>query len=156
MFVALDRQVSSEYLEAVVTAYAEELHLPKAWNLLGVLQEGLMGKGIKQIVFSGGDIVIKREIPKGSPTFDWVQGLFENTFLKRYTRDRRGGKVPEALQLEEVEQVFNCGSWGEYASRRRQVHQELTKKGIAWKGDLRTDSCTKGEAPDSEQLVLFF
>ena len=111
-----------------------------------MLEEGLTGSGIKQIVFSGGDLVVKLDVAKGSPTFEWVEGLFENTFLKRYTRDRRGGKVPESLQLEEVEQVLNCGSWGEYATRRKQVHREVGEKGAAWFGDLRTDTCTKGEA----------
>lgn len=139
-------EVSTEDLESIVAAYSEELHLPKLWNLPEILQEGLQGNGIKQIVFSGGDIVIKRDIPKASPTFEWVEGLFENTFLKRYTRDRRGGKVPDSLRVEEVEQVFNCGSWGEYAARRRQVFGEVTDKGAAWTGDLRTDTCTKGEA----------
>lgn len=139
-------QVPIEYLQTIVAAYSEELHLPKAWNLLGVLEEGLTGSGIKQIVFSGGDLVVKLVVAKNSPTFEWVEGLFENTFLKRYTRDRRGGKVPESLQLEEVEQVLNCGSWGEYAMRRKQVHREVGEKGAAWFGDLRTDTCTKGEA----------
>ena len=139
-------QVPIEYLQTIVAAYSEELHLPKAWNLLGVLEEGLTGSGIKQIVFSGGDLVVKLDVAKSSPTFEWVEGLFENTFLKRYTRDRRGGKVPESLQLEEVEQVLNCGSWGEYAMRRKQVHREVGEKGAAWFGDLRTDTCTKGEA----------
>lgn len=103
---AVPCEVASEDLEAVVNAYCEELHLPKTWKLLEVLHEGLMaGSGIKEILFSGGDLVIKREIPKGSPTFHWVEGLFENTFLKRYTRDRKGEKVPESLKVEEVDQV---------------------------------------------------
>lgn len=146
---AVVKNVASEDLEAVVNAYSEELHLPKTWKLLEVLHEGLMaGSGIKEILFSGGDLVIKREIPKGSPTFHWVEGLFENTFLKRYTRDRKGEKVPESLKVEEVDQVFNCGSWGEYALRRKQVQAEMAEEGAAWTGELRTDSCTKGEAAD--------
>lgn len=70
-----------------------------------------MGQGIKAIVFSGGDLVIKQTMLPGSPRFDWVQGLFENTFLKRYTRDRRGGKVPEALEVKELEQVPVLLGW---------------------------------------------
>ncbi|CAK9091428.1 unnamed protein product [Durusdinium trenchii] len=139
---------SSELLEVVVAAYCKELQIPSAWNLLGILQEGLMGQGIKAIVFSGGDLVIKQTMLPGSPRFDWVQGLFENTFLKRYTRDRRGGKVPEALEVKELEQVLNCGSWGEYANTRRRVHGELQERGPAWTGTLRTDECTKGEAAE--------
>ena len=30
--------------------------------------------------------------------------------------------------------------------RRKQVHREVGEKGAAWFGDLRTDTCTKGEA----------
>ena len=98
-------EVASEDLEAVVKAYSEELQLPKTWKLAELLQEGLAGRGIKEILFSGGDLVIKQEISRGSPTFQWVEGLFENTFLKRYTRDRKGEKVPEGLKVEEVDQV---------------------------------------------------
>lgn len=145
---AVVKNVASEDLEAVVKAYSEELQLPKTWKLAELLQEGLAGRGIKEILFSGGDLVIKQEISRGSPTFQWVEGLFENTFLKRYTRDRKGEKVPEGLKVEEVDQVFNCGSWGEYALRRKQVHAEMASAGAAWTGELRTDSCTKGEAAE--------
>ena len=45
-------------------------------------------------------------------------------------------------------QVFNCGSWGEYAMRRKQIHAEMAEGGSGWTGELRTDSCSKGEAAD--------
>ena len=32
--------------------------------------------------------------------------------------------------------------------RRKQVHAEMASAGAAWTGELRTDSCTKGEAAE--------
>lgn len=136
---------SSETLDVIVGAYCQELQLPKDWNLLGVLRQGLDGCAVNGIFFSGGDLVMKKYVPVRSATFEWIRGLFENTFLHRYTRDRRGGKVPDALTVEEVDQVFNCGSWLEYEIRRQKVYQELQEKGPAWTGEFRTDVCTKGE-----------
>jgi len=138
--------VSREHLRAVAEAYSQELCIPSGWNLLELLENGLRGEGIEQIVFSGGDLVIKQLVPKESPCFEWIQGLFENTFLKRYTRDRKKGKVPEALELQAVERVLNCGSWLEYATKRKAVSSDLSEKGPAWTGELRTDVCTKGTA----------
>ena len=140
------KKVSTECLEVIVAAYCRELQIPEDWRLQQVLQEGLEGRGMKQIVFSGGDLVIKQHVPEDSSRFQWIQGLFESTFLKRYTRDRKGGKVPESLRVHEVEQVLNCGSWGEYATARRAVFQEVKEKGLAWSSELRTDACSKGEA----------
>ena len=140
------KKVSTECLEVIVAAYCKELEIPEDWKLQEVLQEGLEGRGIKQIVFSGGDLVIKQDVSKDSLRFQWIEGLFEETFLKRYTRDRKGGKVPDSLRVHEVEQVLNCGSWGEYAMARRTVLKEVKEKGLAWSSELRTDACSKGEA----------
>ncbi len=44
-------------------------------------------------------------------------------------------------------QVFNCGSWGEYAKQRDVVASEVSEKGLAWHEELKTDVVTEGEAP---------
>ncbi|CAE7228997.1 Tiparp [Symbiodinium natans] len=138
----------SDDLAKVAAWYCKELQLPEAWNLIGLLREGLSGGSLTDILFSGGDLVIKKEVPNDHVWFQWIEGLFEATFLHIYTRDRHGESVPDALQVKDVQQVFNCGSWGEYAKRRQGVQEDLFNKGSAWMGELKTDPCTKGEAPD--------
>lgn len=76
-----------------------------------------------------------------------LPGLFDTTNLHIYTRDRHGDAIPNALELHSVEQVLNCGSWGEYARQRKVVGQEFNEKGAAWMDELKTDVCTMGETP---------
>ena len=45
--------------------------------------------------------------------------------------------VKRRLEVREVEQVYNCGSWGEYARRRQQVLQEMSKGGAIQTGGLK-------------------
>lgn len=140
-------ETSGEDLEKVAAWYCKELQLPEAWNVIGLLREGLAGGGLTDILFSGGDLVIKKEVPKDHAWFQWAEGLFDATFLHIYTRDRHGENVPEALRVKDMQQVFNCGSWGEYARRRQSVQEDLFNKGAAWLEELKTDPCTKGEIP---------
>lgn len=76
-----------------------------------------------------------------------LPGLFDTTNLHIYTRNRHGDAIPNALELHSVEQVLNCGSWGEYARQRKVVEQEFNEKGAAWMDELKTDVCTMGETP---------
>eukprot|EP00439_Symbiodinium_sp_Y106_P051179 s4595_g6.t2 len=139
-----------ENLETLVSWYCEELQIPSGWNLLDLLKQGLAGggEGLSDIVFSAGDIVIKKALPADHPQFQWLQGLFEKTFLGVYTRDRKGERVPKSLEVQEMEQVYNCGSWGEYARRRQTLLQDMAKGGTSWVGELKTDKSALGEPPD--------
>eukprot|EP00439_Symbiodinium_sp_Y106_P052196 s4595_g6.t7 len=136
-----------ENLETLVSWYCEELQIPSGWNLLDLLKQGLAGggEGLSDIVFSAGDIVIKKALPADHPQFQWLQGLFEKTFLGVYTRDRKGERVPKSLEVQEMEQVYNCGSWGEYARRRQTLLQDMAKGGTSWVGELKTDKSALGE-----------
>ncbi|CAE7398902.1 tank-1 [Symbiodinium necroappetens] len=147
---SLAMSMVGENLEALVSWYCQELQIPSGWNLLDLLKQGLAGggEGLCDIVFSAGDIVIKKALPADHPQFQWLQGLFEKTFLGIYTRDRKGESVPKSLEVQEVEQVYNCGSWGEYARRRQAVMQDMAKGGTSWVGELKTDKSTLGEPPD--------
>ena len=91
-----------ENLETLVSWYCEELQIPSGWNLLDLLKQGLAGggEGLSDIVFSAGDIVIKKALPADHPQFQWLQGLFEKTFLGVYTRDRKGERVPKSLEVQ--------------------------------------------------------
>eukprot|EP00440_Ansanella_granifera_P031743 gb/GFBE01034452.1/.p1 GENE.gb/GFBE01034452.1/~~gb/GFBE01034452.1/.p1 ORF type:complete len:808 (+),score=170.50 gb/GFBE01034452.1/:1-2424(+) len=149
--------------EAICAAYAEELELPEEWDLAKSLAACTdAGSGMRPPIFSAGNLVLRRALPRDHAHFIWLQDLFARTFLKRYTRDRGKAKVPERLELCEVEQVFNCGSWAEYAQSRKAVTRELMGSGPAWTGTVRTDEHEAGEPPswrapgvDSNEHWLF-
>jgi len=47
-------------------------------------------------------------------TFSYIQGLLNSTFRKRYTRDRRGGIVPDRMKVERAVSVQNSRVYEEY------------------------------------------
>eukprot|EP00434_Breviolum_minutum_P026564 symbB.v1.2.023484.t1/scaffold2151.1/size87873/3 len=140
-------ETCAEDLEKIVGWYCKELQIPSGWNLLDLLKQGLSGHRGYGFVFSAGDLVVKKKVPEDHAHHQWAAGLFKTTFLHIYTRDRHGDDVPERLELRTVEQVFNCGSWGEYAKQRDVVASEVSEKGLAWHEELKTDVVTDGEAP---------
>jgi len=52
-----------------------------------------------------------------------VQILFDKTFRKVYTRDRRGCPIPDRFLVKEVNRVLNDQVWREYVQRREQIRQ---------------------------------
>eukprot|EP00438_Fugacium_kawagutii_P011440 Skav221334 [mRNA] locus=scaffold1234:53488:66196:+ [translate_table: standard] len=140
-------------LETIVDWYCKDLQIPSTWNLLDLLKQGLSGDGAAfDCVFAGGDLVIKQRVEAEHPQYKWMEGLFDQTFLHIYTRDRHGEDVPKSLKVHSVEQVFNCGSWGEYAKQRKLVAEELSEKGAAWMEDLKPDARRGPESSDLAQL----
>jgi hypothetical protein len=53
-----------------------------------------------------------------------LQLLFDKTFIKKYTRDRRGGAVPDRLVITRAQIIGNLGNWIAYAARRHQITGE--------------------------------
>jgi len=80
------------------------------------------------------------------------QQLFDSTFRKKYTRDRKHGQVPDRLQITRGHMCQNVQSWTEYSSRRWQIKEQLSKDSST----LRSiDSLkTAGVFPDEDQYHL--
>jgi len=53
------------------------------------------------------------------------QQLLDATHRKVYTRDRRGGQVPEGFELVSVNGIANADLWAKYVTRREEIRLEL-------------------------------
>eukprot|EP00930_Biecheleria_cincta_P019087 TRINITY_DN14679_c0_g1_i1.p1 TRINITY_DN14679_c0_g1~~TRINITY_DN14679_c0_g1_i1.p1 ORF type:complete len:808 (+),score=141.99 TRINITY_DN14679_c0_g1_i1:62-2485(+) len=141
-------ELAKESFQTICRVYAEQMELPIAWDLAKLLATCTdADAGMRDPVFSAGNLVLRQRLAQDHPHFLWLQDLFARTFLKRYTRDRKKQPVPERLELCEVEQIFNCGSWAEYVRARKRVSQELLRNGTAWTGAMRTDVHEAGQPP---------
>jgi len=54
-----------------------------------------------------------------------IQGLFDATYRKVYTRDRRGVPIPDRFVVREVHRVMNDQVWREYVRKREEIRQQL-------------------------------
>eukprot|EP00928_Gymnodinium_smaydae_P020239 TRINITY_DN17824_c0_g1_i1.p1 TRINITY_DN17824_c0_g1~~TRINITY_DN17824_c0_g1_i1.p1 ORF type:complete len:597 (-),score=72.22 TRINITY_DN17824_c0_g1_i1:314-2104(-) len=54
-----------------------------------------------------------------------MQGMFDATYRKVYTRDRRGAPIPDRFAVREVVRVMNDQVWREYANHREQLRSKL-------------------------------
>lgn len=55
------------------------------------------------------------------------QQLFDATLRKKYTRDRKGDKVPDRLLVTGGDRIQNVQNWIEYSQRRSHIKSALSK-----------------------------
>merc|ERR1712046_218171 len=59
------------------------------------------------------------------------QQLFDTTFRKKFTRDRKDGGVPDRLSITRGQRCQNVQNWIEYSRKRWQIKEELAaQKGL--------------------------
>jgi hypothetical protein len=82
----------------------------------------------------------------------YFQQLFDASFRKKFTRDRRDGSVPDRLLITRGHRCQNVQNWLEYSRRRWQIREELK----ADKGLMRSidNLKTPGIFPNEEQYQL--
>eukprot|EP00931_Biecheleriopsis_adriatica_P072668 TRINITY_DN47095_c0_g1_i1.p1 TRINITY_DN47095_c0_g1~~TRINITY_DN47095_c0_g1_i1.p1 ORF type:complete len:699 (-),score=112.45 TRINITY_DN47095_c0_g1_i1:138-2126(-) len=97
------------------------LQLPADWDLqtfcAGRYLEGSCGG--RQ---SSG--VLAYEIQKND-VVNVIQHLFDKTYRKVYTRDRRGAPIPDAFKIKSAYRVLNDQVWREYVAHRESVREAL-------------------------------
>eukprot|EP00933_Yihiella_yeosuensis_P081667 TRINITY_DN9532_c2_g1_i1.p1 TRINITY_DN9532_c2_g1~~TRINITY_DN9532_c2_g1_i1.p1 ORF type:complete len:480 (-),score=85.87 TRINITY_DN9532_c2_g1_i1:163-1494(-) len=54
-----------------------------------------------------------------------LQHMFDSTYRKVYTRDRRGAPIPDAFRIKAVYRVMNDQIWREYANHREEIRRSL-------------------------------
>jgi len=52
-----------------------------------------------------------------------MQSLFDATYRKVYTRDRRGAPIPDHFKIKEVHRVMNSQVWHEYCARKQIIRE---------------------------------
>lgn len=81
--------------------------VPEGWDLEGMLSS---------IEHGTGRMVLKKPVTDPE-ALGKMQALLESTFRKKYTRDRKGDKVPQKLKLEKLVSIQNTQIMEEYALR---------------------------------------
>ncbi|CAK9114303.1 unnamed protein product [Durusdinium trenchii] len=105
--------------DLVVTAeekLRQLLELPADWDLLSFCRgQRLLGPmGGRQ----SGTVCAKHRCPE---MIQEMQGLFDSTFRKIYTRDRRGAPLADRLKVTDVYRVLNDQVWREYLRHRERL-----------------------------------
>merc|ERR1712203_247498 len=80
------------------------------------------------------------------------QNLFDASFRKKFTRDRKDGGVPDRLVVTRGQRCQNVQNWIEYSRTRWQIKEELAAdKGLQRSID---DLKTAGAFPDEDRYRL--
>eukprot|EP00931_Biecheleriopsis_adriatica_P068054 TRINITY_DN4208_c1_g1_i1.p1 TRINITY_DN4208_c1_g1~~TRINITY_DN4208_c1_g1_i1.p1 ORF type:complete len:1010 (-),score=193.29 TRINITY_DN4208_c1_g1_i1:196-3195(-) len=76
----------------------------------------------------------------------WMQDLLDNTYIKKVTRDRRGGKLAHRFKVVAAVRSENGKLWDAFAQRRELVAQQVAARpaGVTCKYWV-TGSCKYGE-----------
>merc|ERR1712007_260490 len=87
-----------------------------------------------------------------SPELCQFQKLFDASFRKKFTRDRKDGGVPDRLLITRGHRCQNVQNWVEYSQKRWQIKQELdAKKDLP----ISIDNLkTAGALPEQDQYRL--
>merc|ERR1712232_576915 len=107
----------------------------------------ILTSGPFQASMVAGELAVRQDVPLQSAEFAWVARLMEQSFVRKYTRDRKGERVPHGLRLLRLIKVINCANWNEYATRRAQVVEQVGELEEGWNDTLKTDG---DEHPEDE------
>merc|ERR1712232_1408333 len=74
------------------------------------------------------------------------QQLLDATFVSKYTRDRRGGKVPQGLRVHKAIRIQNLRNWQEFIAKENEIRTEIQQ--------LKEDEIWAGQRPPRTQGQL--
>lgn len=113
---------STKVDESEVEKVVELLSPPKHWDL-SVMKKIEMRKGLRPL--DGINTNLFGKVPLGRDFIRNLQELISASYRKVYTRDRKGGRVPDSLQLVRGFRTQNAQSWNEYSTRTEAIRQHL-------------------------------
>eukprot|EP00931_Biecheleriopsis_adriatica_P086179 TRINITY_DN60891_c0_g1_i1.p1 TRINITY_DN60891_c0_g1~~TRINITY_DN60891_c0_g1_i1.p1 ORF type:complete len:1009 (+),score=145.30 TRINITY_DN60891_c0_g1_i1:195-3029(+) len=103
----------------------EGLQLPHYWDVSKMQEISSSGLGLSLEAGDGKNLVAR--VPLNSDELRSFQALFNATFRKVYTRDRkhsRGG-VPDGMEVVKGERIQNLHNWIEFSSRQKEIVTEI-------------------------------
>jgi len=99
-------------------------------NIFQLAKDALKRQDLRACDASGEDFAAINMCARSHLTQSEVssfQQLFDATLRKKYTRDRKGGKVPDRLLVTKGERIQNVKNWIEYSQRRSHIKSALSK-----------------------------
>ncbi|CAD7969823.1 unnamed protein product [Amoebophrya sp. A25] len=119
--VSLKLQDHVLYTQAI-EAYRTQRNLPKTWDVLQFLRK---------------DEAWKPDITAEGRIRQVFQDLVDATFVRKYTRDRKGQVVPQSLRVMKVIQVQQPSNYLNYVCRRDEIFGKITNKSNASASSLK-------------------
>merc|ERR1712194_448365 len=98
--------------------------VPRHWDM-SAMREVKMGLGLKANCGSNTNLVGR--IPLQGKVLEELQQLIDASFRKVYTRDRKGGMVPDHLELSRGVRIQNAQNWMESCARTEAICAHLEK-----------------------------
>jgi hypothetical protein len=113
--------LTSPQFQSAAQRLQVERGLPPDWNIVSYahgkyLEGGLGGRAASTVV--GYE-------PQPPQVVLALQHVFDQTYRKVYTRDRRGAPIPDAFRILEVHRVMNDQVWREYTGKREEVRANV-------------------------------
>jgi len=111
-------------LDAVCRSLSQVLKFPSWWDLS--VMEGLSMDEVKNFKLERRDktnLFAYLQLEQGD--LDRLQKLFDASFVAKYTRDRKGGKVPDRLLVQRAVRVQNAQNWSEFMGRNNEIRADL-------------------------------
>eukprot|EP00747_Dinoflagellata_sp_TGD_P208326 gnl/TRDRNA2_/TRDRNA2_81828_c0_seq1.p1 gnl/TRDRNA2_/TRDRNA2_81828_c0~~gnl/TRDRNA2_/TRDRNA2_81828_c0_seq1.p1 ORF type:complete len:471 (+),score=72.68 gnl/TRDRNA2_/TRDRNA2_81828_c0_seq1:164-1576(+) len=112
-------------LADVKNTVVEEMNLPSHWDLN--LMQGLdLSKATTfSTRTSRTDKNLFAQVPLDEAELPKLQALFDTSFRKKYTRDRKGEKVPDGLEVVKAVRIQNAMNWAEFTTRKKEIIQNI-------------------------------
>lgn len=114
--------------------------LPSDWNIAAFCGGNFLEGG------SGGrqESTVVAFVEQPPQIMQEIQALFDGTYRKVYTRDRRGVPIPDRFEVKEVVRVMNGQVWREYAGRREEIRKRVAGTTPTVPEGTRTMTLLKG------------
>jgi len=136
MLRCMDTQAFDEACAALHVAAG----LPDGWRISAMVRENHDDR-----------LVARVEVGNSTPIWKGMQSLLNASFVKRYTRDRRGAELPQCLQLRRLFHVQNEVLWRSYQMRQQEIREALKDRDLSREPSL-CDAKTSSAASCFPQL----
>eukprot|EP00929_Paragymnodinium_shiwhaense_P102464 TRINITY_DN65661_c0_g1_i1.p1 TRINITY_DN65661_c0_g1~~TRINITY_DN65661_c0_g1_i1.p1 ORF type:complete len:463 (+),score=108.69 TRINITY_DN65661_c0_g1_i1:137-1525(+) len=99
--------------QAATQMYRDLAKLPAGWDVEAMVKARKQGR------------LLSRAAVDDPSTLALFQRLLDKTFRDKWTRDRKGAKVPAGYEVIQVLEVQNDALWIDYMVRRDEIRREL-------------------------------
>eukprot|EP00746_Dinoflagellata_sp_MGD_P149898 gnl/MRDRNA2_/MRDRNA2_81885_c0_seq1.p1 gnl/MRDRNA2_/MRDRNA2_81885_c0~~gnl/MRDRNA2_/MRDRNA2_81885_c0_seq1.p1 ORF type:complete len:598 (-),score=106.44 gnl/MRDRNA2_/MRDRNA2_81885_c0_seq1:226-2019(-) len=113
-------------LQLLKQKVVDKMSLPEYWDM-DVMEASEMKDGQTFKITSDDHTNLLAIVPLPGPEVEKLQALFDASFHRKYTRDRKGGKVPDRLVVEDAKYIQNAQNWTEYKARGDEIKEQLSQ-----------------------------
>lgn len=151
LFAKLMGVTGLDELEAVAHTVNEVFSVPPWWDMS--VMEGLSfgDKNTFKVDDVGDKFNLFAQVQCDAAELARLQALFDGSFRAKYTRDRRGEKVPKRLILDRAVRVQNAQGWAEFTGRQDEIRAELARRRQEGLPMMTTVDGLKTQVPDFMQ-----